>query len=114
MAKTIAAVMNCCQPWLKYLKAKTATTLATMNITNSTGPLLAKISRGISETTQMGMFILFLKNASRYRAVKVNGTIYRNFGANLLTASVTMTQIRKMSARYQNLLVSFRIHLLRK
>ena len=67
--------MNCCQPMLKYLKANTATTQATVNITKSTTPLLENISSGISDTMQTGRFILFLKKASRNSAVRVNGTI---------------------------------------
>ena len=72
------------------------------------------MSSGMNETTQIGTIILFLKNASRYRAVKVNGTIYRNLGANLLTANVVRAEIKTTRARYQNLLVSLKILLLRK
>ena len=71
----MAAVMNCCHPLLKYLNANTATTQATVNITKSTTPLLENISNGIRDMMHIGRFILFLKNASRNSAVRVNGTM---------------------------------------
>ena len=75
LTNTIPDIMNCCHPWLKKRNVNTATMLARRNITKSTTPFSAKTRSGRNDTQQIGKITLFLKKASRYKAVSVNGTM---------------------------------------
>ena len=86
-------------PLLKISVTNIVTTPATRNITKYSTPLCENIRSGSSASIYTGRTRRFLKNATRYIAIRVNGVRYRRAGSAFSTTSASTVERRKMTSR---------------